>query len=112
MDTYKRWTRDVCIGIILDVRGNEVLEDPKLAGSQQYKNLCSKMIKLVVNALSSTSEFKLVDEGLDDLSKKIKEMRLQEKTMVNGEGNISSLTREYVTQANGFKKWPDWVKET
>lgn len=107
MDTYKRWTRDVCIGIILDVRGNEVLEDPKLAGSQQYKNLCSKMIRLVVNALSSTSEFKLVDEWMDDLSKKIKEMRLQEKTMVNGEGNISSLTREYVTQANGFKKWPD-----
>jgi len=30
----KRWTRDICDGVIIDIRGNEVEEDPKLVNSE------------------------------------------------------------------------------
>ena len=36
----KRWTRDARSGIIQDMNGREIVENPKLDATLWYKNLC------------------------------------------------------------------------
>ena len=72
----KRWARDARDGVIIDIRGNEVVDDPKLFSTHRYKRLCSTMIRLAADVSTSEYLHKLVEKGLYDLCKLVMEARL------------------------------------
>lgn len=100
----KRWTRDARNGVIYDLNRNEVIEDPKLSSTRRYRQLCPTMIRLAAEVSNSEKLYQFVENGIHELCKQVIELRLQERSLVNDEGDDPIVTKEYVTQAKGFKK--------
>jgi hypothetical protein len=42
----KRWTREVICGVVQDIRGNNVIENPKIDATQRYQNLSRKFLSI------------------------------------------------------------------
>ncbi|GAU35628.1 hypothetical protein TSUD_30460 [Trifolium subterraneum] len=105
----KRWTREARDGVIIDIRGNEVVGDPKLSSTHRYKKLCSTMIRLAADVSTSESLHKLVEKGVYDLYKLVMEVRLQDAGKINDESDVPIVTEEYETQASGIKIRPGFT---
>ncbi|KAI4297659.1 hypothetical protein L6164_037541 [Bauhinia variegata] len=106
------WTRHARNGIIHDVKGNEVVEDPKLSSTQRYRQLCSTMIRLAVEVSTSEKLHKIVKKGVQELCKHVMEIQLEENILVNDDGGAQRSTRKNVTQSNVrvIERW-GWFKK-
>ncbi|RDX92338.1 hypothetical protein CR513_25550, partial [Mucuna pruriens] len=82
----KRWTKEGRGGIIHDIRGKEVEEDPRLSSTRRYQQLASKMI------------------NIDVVCKKIKELRLHTQSVDKHNGYAPTLVVDDGTQPKGFKQ--------
>ncbi|KAI4356208.1 hypothetical protein L6164_000248 [Bauhinia variegata] len=60
-----RWTRHARNGIIHDMKGNKVVEDPKLSSTRRYRQLCSTMIRLAAKDNKFLSQ---VEHGTSNLA--------------------------------------------
>ena len=69
----KRWTRDARSGIIQDMNGREIVENPKLDATLWYKNLCKIFIPLASRAADFEDGYLLVEETLHTASKQVEE---------------------------------------
>ena len=69
----KRWTRDARSGIIQDMNGREIVENPKLDATLRYKNLCKIFIPLASRAADFEDCYLLVEETLHTASKQVEE---------------------------------------
>ncbi|KAF7818946.1 protein FAR1-RELATED SEQUENCE 5-like [Senna tora] len=94
----KRLTKDARSGVIMDFKGNEVVEDPKLARTMRYRQLCLKQIKLSSDAADFEQAFLLVDKAVDELIKQVAELRLKSNEAVNHPN--SEVPKGYGNQMN------------
>ena len=69
----KLWTRDARSGIIQDMNGREIVENPKLDATLRYKNLCKIFIPLATRAADLEDRYLLVEETLHTASKQVEE---------------------------------------
>ena len=116
-----RWTRNAKKGIIHDISGQEVHEDPKLAVTNCYRILCSALIKIASRAAESEKTFGLVFKASRELSTSVEEM-LQNYTgsakedprggcmpNLNDSLNVNDsnpMAKSNLRKAKGFKKRP------
>ena len=69
----KRWTRDARSGIVQDIHGKDIVENPKLDAAIQYKNLCKMFISLASRAADFEDCYLLVEDALHSVSKQVNE---------------------------------------
>ncbi|KAF7829178.1 protein FAR1-RELATED SEQUENCE 5-like [Senna tora] len=99
----KRLTKDARSGVIMDFKGNEVVEDPKLARTMRYRQLCLKQIKLSSDAADFEQAFLLVDKAVDELIKQVAELRLKVTDVNKTDDSIAPIS-ECSPQPTGIKK--------
>jgi zinc finger SWIM domain-containing protein 3 len=102
----KRWTRDARSGIIQDMNGREIVENPKLDATLRYKNLCKIFIPLASRAADFEDCYLLVEETLHTASKQIEE-KIKGTPNMNAEN--SSVQETFIlpdqyTHVAGLKK--------
>jgi len=102
----KRWTRDARSGIIQDMNGREIVENPKLDATLWYKNLCKIFIPLASRAADFEDCYLLVEETLHTASKQVEE-KIKGTSNINAENSsvqeTFSLPEQY-TQVAALKK--------
>ncbi|KAF7827054.1 protein FAR1-RELATED SEQUENCE 5-like [Senna tora] len=91
-------------GVIMDFKGNEVVEDPKLARTMRYRQLCLKKIKLVTDAAYFEQAFLLVDKAADELVKQVAELWLKVTYVNNKKDDPIAPISECSSQ-------PTWIKK-
>jgi len=69
----KRWTRDARSGIVQDMHGKDIMENPKLDVALRYKNLCKMFISLASRAADFEDCYLLVEDALHSVSKQVNE---------------------------------------
>ena len=69
----KRWTRGARSETIQDMHGNKIVENPKLATTIRYKNLCQIFFPLASRAADFEDCCLLVEEALHNVSKQLEE---------------------------------------
>lgn len=70
----KRWTREARHGVVHDISGRHVLENPKLDASRRYKFLSHKFISLASQAADFEECFAFVDNALETLGQQVEQM--------------------------------------
>ena len=102
----KRWTREGRSGIMHDFREREVEKDPRLSSTKRYRHLASKLIRVTSDVSPSKEYCQLVDESIDVVFKKIKELRLQAQSTNKNKNGVAALVINDDTQPKGFKQRP------
>ena len=74
----KRWTRDARSGIVQDMHGKDIMENPKLDVALRYKNLCKMFISLASRAADFEDCYLLVEDALHSVSKQVNEKKSKE----------------------------------
>ncbi|XP_062185944.1 protein FAR1-RELATED SEQUENCE 5-like [Phragmites australis] len=69
----KRWTRGARSGIIQDMHGRDIVENPKLNATLRYKNLCKRFLPLASRAADFEECYLFVEEALHSMSKQVEE---------------------------------------
>ena len=69
----KRWTQEARSGIVQDIQGRNIIENPKLDDMLRYKNMTRKFLNLAHRAASHPRCTLLVNNTLDMLSKQVEE---------------------------------------
>ncbi|KAF7811452.1 protein FAR1-RELATED SEQUENCE 5-like [Senna tora] len=110
----KRWSKNARIGVIFDVNGREVEEDPKLVRTLQYKSLCKIMIKLASDVSGNHEEVSLVQSGIDELINKVMTLRLGTITTNRHQKETSlvhSSTNDTITPSSIDTLQPTGIKK-
>jgi hypothetical protein len=72
----KRWTREARCGVVQDIYGNNVIENPKIDATRCYQNLFLKFLSIAFQAVDYGEVYSYVDNVLNtlhrDVDKKIK----------------------------------------
>jgi hypothetical protein len=72
----KRWTREARCGVVQDIHGNNVIENPKIDATRCYQNLFLKFLSIAFQAVDYGEVYSYVDNVLNtlhrDVDKKIK----------------------------------------
>ncbi|KAF7823512.1 protein FAR1-RELATED SEQUENCE 5-like [Senna tora] len=71
----KRWTKMARTGIIFDVNGNEVEEDPKFGHTLEIRPLCQRFVKLA-SEVTGKDEVLILRSATDEVIKKVEALRL------------------------------------
>ncbi|KAF7823653.1 protein FAR1-RELATED SEQUENCE 5-like [Senna tora] len=71
----KRWTKMARTGIIFDVNGNEVEEDPKFGHTLEIRSLCQRFVKLA-SEVTGKDEVLILRSATDEVIKKVEALRL------------------------------------
>ncbi|KAF7807759.1 protein FAR1-RELATED SEQUENCE 5-like [Senna tora] len=78
-----RWTKNARSDVILDVKENEVEQDPKLIRIRRHRQLWPDLVYLTSEVIDSEEGFLLVAKGLKDLRKQAEELLEREKDVNN-----------------------------
>ena len=103
---FKRWTREACCGVVQDFRGKEVEGDPNLSRNRMFRQVVSKFIKAATEASPKEEWLKFLDNGVDDMFKKIMELRTQAMDNNGNNGACPEIMSSDVIQAKGFRVRP------
>jgi hypothetical protein len=68
-----RWTQDARTGIIQDMHGRDIVENPKLDAALRYKNLCKIFLPVASRAADSEDCCLLVENAVHNLSRQVEE---------------------------------------
>ncbi|KAF7819769.1 protein FAR1-RELATED SEQUENCE 5-like [Senna tora] len=71
----KRWTKMARTGIIFDVNGNEVEEDPKFSHTLEIRSLCQRFVKLA-SEVTGKDEVLILRSATEEVIKKVEALRL------------------------------------
>ncbi|KAF7824330.1 protein FAR1-RELATED SEQUENCE 5-like [Senna tora] len=71
----KRWTKMARTGIIFDVNGNEVEEDPKFGHTLEIRSLCQRFVKLA-SEVTGKDEVLILRSATEEMIKKVEALRL------------------------------------
>ena len=100
----KRWTKEGRSGVIHDIKGKEVEEDPKRDRTQRYKQLCPMLIRLATEASDCPEAFSLVQQVVLQLSQQVNQLCLLQKSSNNNiDANTTLVSNQIVPQVKGFK---------
>lgn len=69
----KRWTREARCGSIQDIRGDNVIENPKIDATRRYQNLARKFLSLASRAADYEEIYSYIDNVLDTLHRDVDE---------------------------------------
>ena len=117
----KRWTRDARSGIVQDMHGKDIVENPKLDVALRYKNLCKIFISLASRAADFEDCYLLVEDALHSVSKQVNE-KIKGTPIIDAEKSsvqeTFSLPEQYAhaaglkkkeRQKGGSKRKKNWV---
>lgn len=100
----KRWTKVAKNGVIEDVRGKEVVEDPKLTRTQRYRDTCSDVIKLVAEVVESDQEYLLFNNFMREVKRQLVELRRMTNEVESVSDDPIPPMDEGSSQPKGIKK--------
>ncbi|XP_004309336.1 PREDICTED: protein FAR1-RELATED SEQUENCE 1-like, partial [Fragaria vesca subsp. vesca] len=82
----ERWTKNARVdNVVQDMHGQEIVENPKLKQTSQYRSLCSKFVRLASRASESEKTYEAVDMEADNLVKLVENMLRVE---INGDKEV------------------------
>lgn len=88
----KRWTREAQCGVVHDMFGRHVVEDPKQEASRRYKLLSQRFNSLASRATNSDDCFVFLDNALYALEKQMEE-KWEELSTRMSHSNIQSTSQ-------------------
>jgi hypothetical protein len=91
---------------VQDFRGREVEGDPNLSRNRMFRQVVSKFIKAATEASPKEEWLKFLDNGVDDMFKKIIELRAQAMDNNGDNGAGPEIVSSDVMQAKGFRVRP------
>ena len=102
----KRWTREARYGVLQNFRGKEVEGDPNLSRNRMFRQVVSKFIKAATEASPKEEWLKFLDNGVDDMFKKVVELRAKAMENNGDNGARPVIMSSDVMQAKGFRVRP------
>ncbi|XP_020248768.1 uncharacterized protein LOC109826185 isoform X2 [Asparagus officinalis] len=109
--TLERWTKNARVdNIVQDMRGLEIVENPRLKQTSRYRSLCSKFVRLASRASESEKTYEALDMEADKLVKMVEDMLRVE---INGEKDVEDEASNVLVDctnnvaavnAKGFKR--------
>jgi len=94
-------------GVVQNFRGKEVERDPNLSRKRMFRQVVSKFIKAATEASPKEEWLKFLDNGVDDMFKKIMELRAQAMDNNGDNGARPKIVSSDVMQAKGFRVRPE-----
>ena len=99
----KRWTRGARSQTIQDMHGKKIVENPKLATTIRYKNLCQIFFPLASRDADFEDCCLLVEEALHNVSKQVKE-KIREAPKIDIENSNMQAPFSLPANVAGLKK--------
>lgn len=78
------------------------VEDPKLAFTRRYRQLCPKLVKMASEVCACEENYNFINTGMDDLMEQVRERDRKAKHVSND--NDHEIQKESMSQPTRIKK--------
>jgi zinc finger SWIM domain-containing protein 3 len=120
----KRWTREARHGTIKDIKGRNIIENPKLDAMLRYKFLSHKFHDFASKAATDPECSMLVDNALDCIAKQVEDKMRASPSILSDSSNVqpnvqqddgllsSARLKKKDVQPKSSKRHRGWLEKT